>query len=300
MNDDAIIEETDELEHHDLMEDADIEPVEPRETRPWKTLIVTGLLSGLIGVGGGAAAVYFGLKGQTPVTVMNDRSAQDSLAQDLKLLETRLKDVETTSRQSTPTDLTSIEARLSALEAATPTEFSPETVSALKAAQADDFDWPDMSDLEARLAALEAGSTEDVPDLSRLETRLSAVEANVKKTRPATIPKALIARIEALEKRPAFAPKTEIVSLLPLPKEAMLNAIEDAQEGGIFKRTLSKHVRVKEDDDPRTLIAGIEDDIAAGRLDLAANKYERLPAPVQEIGQAWYENIKQANVKAIK
>lgn len=302
MNDDAIIEETDEVPFHDDMEEVEIEPIERRETRPWKALMLTGLLSGLIGVGGGAAAVYFGLKAGTANTAAIDTTLQDDLAQDLKSIETRLSTVEAASRKSVPAakpiDLSPLEARLYALETATPAEISPETLSALKAAQEDEFDWPDMSALETRLAALEAQSTADTPELDSFETRLNAVEANVKKARPATIPKALLARVEALENRPALAPKTEFVSLLPLPKEAMLKAVEEAKEGGIFKRTLSKHVRVKDDDDPRTLIAGIDEDIAAGRLDLALNKYERLPEPVQAIGQAWYETIKQANVKA--
>jgi hypothetical protein len=63
-------------------------------------------------------------------------------------------------------------------------------------------------------------------------------------------------------------------------------------EGGMIKKTLSRHIRVKDDNDPLTLIDGIEADLSGGRLGAAAEKFERLPAPVRAKGQAWYESVK--------
>ena len=51
-------------------------------------------------------------------------------------------------------------------------------------------------------------------------------------------------------------------------------------------------MRVKDENDPLSLIEGIEADIANGRLEGAAEKYDRLPEPVRAAGQAWYDSVK--------
>jgi len=84
----------------------------------------------------------------------------------------------------------------------------------------------------------------------------------------------------------------ERVSILAFPKAQMVAAVEENMEGGLIQKTLSRHIRVKDADDPLTLIDGIETDLNEGRLDAAAKKFERLPSPVQTAGQAWYESVK--------
>lgn len=313
-----------------------------RRGASWKAVILTGLLAGLIGTGGGAAAVYFGLKAQSPaVPTFNAQALKADLQKDMSAqmtaLETRVSSAETKINRvanrpaatSTPVDLSPLEKRISDVEASTQTEIAPETLAALKAASEDGFQWPDVSALEDRLSALETQTepaSNITPDMMlAMADRIDALEA-MDRTAPATesstdmmtrldalenrpvmapmpeIPEDIMTRIEALENRPAVQTKTEteIVPLLAFPKKAMMKAVEDTAEGGFMSRTLSKHIRVRDEDDPRTLIDGISNDLSEGRLDLAMNKYERLPSPVRAAGQAWYDSIKQANVEAAK
>ena len=60
----------------------------------------------------------------------------------------------------------------------------------------------------------------------------------------------------------------------------------------MMKKLLSKHVRVKDDDDPATLIAAMEADMEQGRLREALQKYDRLPEPVRAAGQVWSNSVK--------
>jgi len=131
-----------------------------------------------------------------------------------------------------------------------------------------------LSGLETRLAELEAAPRESADSLN--ETQLSELNS----------------RISALENQPAPEPVIERVSILAFPKAQLIQAVEDNQTGGIVEKTLSRHVRVKNPNDPLTLIDGIETDLSEGRLTDAAKKFERLPAPVRSAGQAWYESVK--------
>jgi len=339
------------MDYEDLVDDQPEDPApdpapEPVEVEPpvkrganWKAVILTGLLAGLIGTGSGAAAVYFGLKNQTPDTPTFDAQAlrtelQQEMSVQVTALDTRLSAAETKinrvanrpAPETTPVDLSPLESRLSDLEASTQTEIAPETLTALKAATEDGFQWPDVSELEDRLAVLENGtvSSDAVPDMmlamadridaleaiersasapeisNDLMTRLDALENQMGMVPALDIPEDLMVRLEALENRPVVKTQaeTEIVPILAFPKAALIKAVEDSAEGGFMSRTLSKHIRVKDEDDPLTLIDGISNDLSEGRLDLAMNKYERLPEPVRAAGQAWYDSVKQANIKA--
>jgi len=228
-----------------------------------------------------------------------------------------------------PVDLSPLEDRLKALESAPKPEIDPKALTALQSAQKDGFEWPDTSALEDRLSSLEtefetqsdalaqrskdSGSTDEA-----LTNRIKTLEAQLKtldeeateraaaledasklkdtsKTAPVTPAVSaqrvnkIEARVTALENKPA--PETR-VPVLAFPKAAMVAAIEDNVEGGLFKRVLSKHVRVKDEDDPLGLIELIEADIVAGRLESAIMKYDRLPDGVRAAGQAWYESVK--------
>jgi hypothetical protein len=82
------------------------------------------------------------------------------------------------------------------------------------------------------------------------------------------------------------------VPILAFPKTQMISAVEANMDGGMIKKSLSRHIRVKDVDDPLTLIDGIETDLSEGRLGAATEKFERLPSPVRSAGQAWYESVK--------
>lgn len=314
------------MEYEDLVDDTDAPqaeesveadaPVQEDAKRApgWKAVILTGIIAGFIGTGGGAAALYYGLKTQSPNTDSLKVELQKEMRAEMTALTSRLSTVEATAEAAAtrplpdtnidPVDLGPLEERLAALENAPSPEIDPEALSALQAAQADGFEWPNVDDLTDRIAALEdrllaMADPAVSPDmLLEMADRIDALESAPLIEPTPAVPAALLARIDALENRPALKPETEVVPVLAFPKEAMTRAVENMATGGFIERTLSKHVRVKDDDDPRTLISAIETDLAEGRLDLAANKYERLPAPVQQAARAWYESVQQANEKA--
>ena len=313
-----MIENEDDLAAQNLEQDVEEglenELDEPRAKSPakspWKAFILTGLIASLIGAFGGGYGVYTGLKAQSP-------SLADASNVDLSPLETKIADLTTRlnaaeasvkkavnrpAPKSDPVDLSGLEKRLDALESAPRPEIDPAALTALQSAQEDGFDWPDTSGLENRLAELET-KLDELPEpsgptdlLDRLETLESEFEtrdgsADLDKARAERF-EDLETRLSDLENRPTANPRIERVSILAFPKEDMVSAVEENIEGGLFKKTLSRHVRVKDENDPLSLIEGIEADIANGRLEGAAEKYDRLPEPVRAAGQAWYDSVK--------
>ena len=289
------------------------DPVEPRAKSPWKAFILTGLLAGLIGAGGGGYGAYAALKKFSPAPAAQAAVDLSPIETRLKRLTDRVTAAEATAKdtanrpsvESEPVDLSGIEDRLKALETAPSPEIDPVALTALQTAQKDGFEWPDTSALEDRIAALEtdvetvrdAGSASGLDDetLTELETRVMALEDRPISATSAVDAKkltALTARLKALESRSAPTSKVERVSILAFPKARMIAAAENNVEGGLLKKTLSQHIRVKSANDPFTLITGIETDISEGRLAAAVKKFERLPPPIREVGQAWYESVK--------
>lgn len=295
-------------------------PAEKRTKSPWKAFILTGLIASLFGAAGGGYGVYEGVKRLGPKTAQQPAVDMSPLESKLDALSTRVTAAEASANKAAnrpvpkmeTVDLSALEARLKTLESAPVPEIDPAALTALQSAQADGFEWPDTSDLEERLAGLElkvetaseiSGSAELPEDL--LE-RLKAIEvdmesmADLGEGTAANQTKALDlermgdieSRLAALEKRPATAARIERVSILAFPKAAMIEVVENSVEGGLFKKTLSKHIRVKDDDDPITLIDGIEVDIEDGRLEDAIKKYDRLPEPIRAAGQAWHDSVK--------
>lgn len=317
---------------------------DPRPKSPWKAFILTGLIASLIGAVGGGYGVYEGVKRFAPkaesqpvVDIAPMQTKLDSLttrvsaaeasvrkaasrpapvteAADLSELKSRLDALE-----NDPVDVSEItseiEVRLGVLEAAPAPEIDPAALKALQSARDDGFEWPDSSDLEDRLAALQL-RVETAPEPAKLPDnlmkRLRALEAGAKAAPAApaisgdgaatmasqtkALEKKRIERIEsrltALEKRPTPEPRVQSVAILPFPKIAMIKAVEENEEGGMFKKMLSKHVRVKNDDDPVTLITQMEADVEQGLLTKALEKYDRLPDPVRDAGQAWHNSVK--------
>lgn len=293
------------------LEEAEPEPeVEaPKSKSPWKAFIITGVLAGLIGALVGGYGAYEGLKRFTPeptpqaeIDFSPIESRLDNLADRLEAVETAIGEVDTLEIE--PFDLSPLEARLEALETAPRPEIDPDALTALQAAQADGFDWPDISEFEARITALEQNyeTPSDVALRTDLLDRITALEAeteNIRNTEPVAVMdesvlSALGTRITALESRPEPKPVVERVSILAFPKAQLIEAVENNQKGGLIEKTLSRHIRVKDANDPLTLIDGIESDLLDGRLAAAAEKFERLPAPIRASGQAWYDSVKAA------
>ena len=314
----------------------------------WTTVILTGLIAGLVGAGAGAAALYT----LAPKLIGTDGAQVATLERQIETrisaLDTRLQTAEARAPSRTdafdPTDLDQrlaaletapvfaddITDRIAVLEAAPRPEIDPAALSALQAAQADGFQWPDTKLIETalvrideRLLSLEAddADTSDVMNrLAALENRpvettmpddiIARLDAMEQRDAETGMPPELIARLDALESRePEAVMSPELMDriaalesapapvavprfVLPFPKAEMLRAVDANREGGFMSRTLSKHVRVKSDDDPTTLINGITADIADGDLDAAAAKFDRLPEAVQAPGRAWYASLK--------
>ena len=315
---DLIDEETDPVEPTPEAELED-KPVEPRAKSPWKAFIVTGIIASLFGAAGGGYGVYEGFKRLGPKSA--ERPVMDIAPLESKIgdLTTRMSAAEAVVKKAAnrpvpemkPVDLSPLEKRLEALEAAPDPEIDPEALTALQSAQADGFEWPDTSALEGRLATLEstfesAPEPVDIPAdlLERLDAMESRVQTNVESASEGngTSEQELSilserfdlieSRLAVLESQPVATPRIERVALLAFPKSAMVGAAEATVEGGIVKRALSKHIGVKDEDAPLTLIDGIEADIAEGRLEDAVKKFDRLPEPVRAAGQAWYNSVK--------
>ena len=198
-------------------------------------------------------------------------------------------------------DTTALEARLGGLEAQAETFLAP-------AADRDALE-DRIKNLEVRAeersdaAATTADQTVAAPVAALpndLIDRIATLEAEIETLRIAEPEaafdedkiSALEARLSALENRPSPTPVVEKVATLAFPKAQMIAAVEENMEGGVIKKTLSRHIRVKDANDPLTLIDGIETNLSEGQLADAAEKFERLPSPVRAAGQAWYESVK--------
>ena len=210
---------------------------------------------------------------QNEVETLRTRAAP---ASGLRPLERRIESLENRETPDVqPVALEPFEARLDALgervsdiEQAEPPVVDEDLVARLEALQADGFTAsppPDLSELLGRVAALEersAAPEPEVVDLAPLEARINALES-----RPA--PRAT---------RPAVVP-----AYPPFPSDALRDAVEARQGGGLF----SKHIRVRDDNDPATLLDGIEADLKAGRTRAALAKFDRLPEPIRNLARGW-------------
>ena len=300
----------------ELEPEAELDSGETRTKSPWKAFILTGFLAGLIGAGGGGYGAYTALKKFSPAPVAQANVDLTPIETKMNQLSNRLAKAEAAVQKTAnrppvktkPVDLSAIEDRLKILEAAPSPEIDPEALTALQAAQKDGFEWPDVSNLEDKIAALESqadtSSQADLPE--DLMDRLTALETDNEVARTEAPKSAedfgmmvevmskLESRLTALENNPASEPTTIVkrVSILAFPKDLMIEAAEANMEGSLIKKTLSRHIRVKDTNDPLTLIEGIESDLSEGLLAPAADKFERLPSPVRSAGQAWYESVK--------
>lgn len=191
-------------------------------------------------------------------------------------------------------DTSLIEGRIAVLEAQA--ETSPDSATVSTALEERISELETQVETSAKLTA----SAPAVAVPNNLLKRLKTLEAEAEMFRNAEAVSALDdekmtaleARLSALENRPAPSPVVKRVSILAFPKAQMVSAVEANMDGGLIKKTLSRHIRVKDDNDPLTLIEGIETDLSEGRLVAAAEKFERLPSPVRSAGQAWYESVK--------
>ena len=250
------------------------------------------LLAALLGAVGGAIGGAYGTHYLFPPTNADELRAAvqqdvgqletktqakiDDIRQELSGLETRL------SQASSETDIqsfiTGIEERLQTLENAPAPSLpgiDPETLSALKAAQIDGFNWPETNEIDSQIANLNSKT-------EALEAQIVGLNAQIE---------SLEGELEAREAQPKIVqPETDTAKSIgpEFPKQALLNAAKNrAESQGFLSRTLNKHVSVDSPDSPKNLIEKIETAYEKGDIYTAIKTFDRLPSDVRSAGQDW-------------
>ena len=246
-----------------MSEDADIEitlpdseAVKPQRQIGLKTLGLGVIIAALLGAGGGA---MLSQTLQNPATDISPLATNiEALKTENKTLKaqiTRLqRDIKALPKPAA-LDLSDIETRLKALEAAKPQAIDTDLIARLEALQKEGSEVLDLSDITARIEALEA--------------------------RPAPISSANIAP----------APSRAAITL-PFPKAAILKALESSEPaGGWLKRSLKKHISVQSEDNPQYLVELIVQNIEEENIEAALTAFDKLPAEAKAAGAAWRASL---------
>lgn len=250
--------------------------IEDTQARQGKSIGFKTLLAGMIiAAGGGAAGGAFLNKLITPVppaavktdlTVVN--SSLDALARENKALSSQILGLQKQAKPA-PVDLSPLRARLEALERAAentaPPVIDEALLARLEALQGEGSPALDLSDITQRLAALETAA-------AARDNQVASQEINARQAEPSALPMAEL---------PVF-PEAEIRAAL-----AGMNKSE-----GWAKRTLNKHISVRSEGDPKSLIEGIKLDLEKDDVAAAASKFDRLPSQLRSAGQAWRAALK--------
>ena len=246
---------SDEPEYEILAPEEAVES-EPSPSRAvgFKTLGIATIIAALLGAGGGAGFSVMTEKPTADIAPLRaDLNQAETANKNLKAQIARLqRDIKAIPAPKS-VDVSGIRARLKALETAQAPIIDPDLVTRLEALKSEGGEIMDLADIYARLDALE-----------------SQPVATIQVDTPLTAP--LIAQAAM----PAF------------PKDAVLAALDEVDKSkGWFKRILDNEVSVKSEDNPRYLVELIEQDIAAGRLDDAIEKIDKLPPPVKSAVTDW-------------
>lgn len=163
-------------------------------------------------------------------------------------------------------DLGPLTRRIAALEARPSVDpLNEDVVARLEALQAEGFEMPEIPEL---------------PDVEGLNARIATLEASLA---------ALATTVEVGASQPvAIEPVVIDPDTLPrFPAQALRDGAQQLSGSGFFRRTFFRHVRVTGSDDPDTLIAGIETDMASGQAHAALEKFDRLPPRLQSLARGW-------------
>ena len=66
------------------------------------------------------------------------------------------------------------------------------------------------------------------------------------------------------------------------------------QGSGFLRRTMTRHIRLKGENNPHILIDRIEADLAAGRANAALSKFDQLPDSLQSLARGWRADMESA------
>ena len=248
-----------------MSEDVDIEIIgqdeaaaKPARQIGLKSLGLGLIIAALFGAGGGAV---LSKTLQSPaVDISPLKTTLDALETENKTLKAQLtrlqRDIKALPKPAA-LDMTSIESRLEALEGAKPQAIDQDLLARLEALNEEGSEVLDLSDITARIAALETR-----PVLA------STTPANITPN------------------------QVEAGSVLPFPKAAILSALETSHpSGGWLKRSLKKHISVQSEDNPRYLVELIVENIEEGNNQAALTAFDKLPSDAKAAGQAWRESL---------
>jgi len=247
-----------------MSEDLDIEITPPSEetSKPerrvgFKTLGLGVILASLFGAGGGAMLSQILQKPDVDISPLSKniealQTENTSLESQITRLQRDLKDLP----KPKPVNLKAIQSRLGALENAKPQEIDPELVTRLEALKEEGSQALDLSDILARIEALE--------------------------NRPVAIAPAV-----------NVAPNiSDVSSVEPFPEATILAALEASEpSGGWLKRSLKKHISVQSDENPHYLVELIVENIEDGNIEAALTAFDKLPDEAKALGQVWRDSL---------
>lgn len=284
----------------DDTDDIEVEVVEPEEIEEDETsesvrkgigivpVIVLSVLAALFGTLGGAYGAQYITKAPDLLTVDSQialktaelkeyhQKALNKLNEDISALKNDLMQVQ--GGQASEEVLAVLQNRVETLESRPLPEFpeiDEDVVTALQKAQADGFDWPDMSGIETRLDKLEI-------DFSDVSNRLIRVSDSVE-----GLNNQALLDMPTVKSDVPFSIETN-VSLPAFPETALREAAALAvSKKGFFARTLTKHIDVRHPSDPIVLIEKASAAVKSGDLELARKTLDALPDDIKSVGQDW-------------
>jgi len=247
-----------------MSEDLDIEILPTEDDAPklerhvgFKTLGLGVILASLFGAGGGAMLSKTMQKPAVDVSHLTAKTETlESENKTLKAQITRLqRDIKALPKPK-PVNLKPIQARLDMLENAKPQEIDTELVARLEALKEEGSEALDLSDILARLEALE--------------------------NRPVAIAPLVN----------AGSSPSAVSSAPPFPEAAIFAALEALEpSGGWLKRSLKKHISVQSDDNPHYLVELIVENVEDGNIEAALAAFDKLPAEAKAAGQVWRDSL---------
>lgn len=278
----------------EIVESEEIERVDTLETQKkgvglFSVVLLSGFAAMIGAVGGAYGAQYLvetpdlsAIDSQVSLKVadIEDKTQKSvaALRTELDVLKTNIMDVQ--GGQASEQVLASLQNRLDALENAPLSnmpDIDADAVSALQKAQADGFNWPNLTEIEANISRLE----QEHADLS---DRLQNISEEFETFKEAPIDVIALGG----EAAPEPITITQTLTLPVFPEIALRKSAEEAvSQKGFLARTLSKHIDVKQPNDPIVLIEKAALAVKSGNLDLAVKTFDQLPDEIKVAGQDW-------------
>lgn len=291
------MDETDDIDV-EIVESEEIEDIEPiateRKSVGLVPVLILSLLAALTGAVGGAFGAQYFTKSPDASAINNQisRQAADiedksqkavaSLKTQLAALKTDLMEVQV--GQASEQVLSSLQNRLEVLETAPVLELpqiDAEALTALQNAQADGFDWPDLTGIEAKISELEESYSNISDRLQIMSEAIQDLESSP-------------AKAVTLGAADTPVDVTQNFALPAFPETALRDAAKQMTKGkGFFARTLNKHIDVKKPNDPLVLIEKSAAAMKSGEISQAINLFDQLPAEIKAVGQDWRDAASQ-------